>query len=151
MNWIFSTLAALGLVVSVSLPQADVERAKADAAAAYCYAALAEEGQPAPQPKQTLRVLVFGAEWCGPCQTMHAALARDLPPKGWKIGPAAGDDLEFVDVGKDRERARKYTVTGVPATVIVTADGSQVAKITGGMPSDFFIKWAAEKGKTVSK
>lgn len=151
MNWINSLLAALGLVASVSLTVADIERSKADAAAAYCYAALAEDAQPAPQPKQTLRVLVFGSEICGPCLAMKRDYGAALPKAGWKIGTGNDADLEFVDAARDPNRAAKYSVRKVPTTVIVDGTGAQVAWIEGSMTLEFFLKWAAEKGKTVGK
>lgn len=151
MNWIASIALALGLV-SVSLPSIDQEQATADAAAACCYAALADTTEAEPKPKaQPLRALVFGAELCQPCKEMHAAIERDLPGKGWRIGTAAIDHLEFVDAGKDRARATKYGVTATPTTVIVDEAGTQRAKIVGGMSSAFFVQWCEEKGLRVER
>lgn len=152
MNMVDTILAfVLGLSIT-TIGVGEAERAKADVAAACCYAAMVDGAEAAPQPKApTLRALVFSGEFCQPCKELHAALTRDLPAKGWKIGAAASDDLEFVDVSKDRARAAKYGVTSVPCTVIVDASGEQKAKLIGGMSSEFFVKWCAEKGKTVAK
>lgn len=151
MNWITSLLSAFGLVASITLSVAEIERSKADAAAAYCYAALAEDAQPAPQPKQTLRVLVFGSESCGGCLVMKRDFNAALPPQGWKIGTGADADLEYVDATRDPQRAAKYSARRYPTTVIVDAAGVQVAWIEGQMTAKFFLEWCAGKGKTVSK
>jgi len=151
MNMVDTILAfVLGLTIA-TIGVGEAERAKADAAAACCYAAMADGAQPAPQPKQTLRVLVFGSEICGPCIKMKREMGAALPAAGWKIGSGAGDDLEFVDALKDSNRAAKYSVIRTPTTVIVDAAGAQVAWIEGPMTLEFFVKWCAEKGKTVTK
>jgi thioredoxin-related protein len=152
MNMIDSILAFLLSFTITTIAVSDVERAKADAASACCYAALAGDSEAAPQPRALpLRALVFSAEGCAPCKTLHDALTADLPGKGWRIGASAIDHLEFVEFSKDRARAAKYSVTATPTTVIVDESGNQKAKVVGGMSSEFFVKWCAEKGLTVTK
>lgn len=152
MNMVDTILAfVLGLSIT-TISVSDAERAKADVAAACCYAAMADGSEIAPQPKALpLRALVFSAEGCAPCKALHDALTADLPGKGWRIGSSATDHLEFIEFSKDRARAAKYGVTATPTTVIVDESGNQKAKIIGGMSADFFVKWCAEKGLTVTK
>ena len=153
MNMVDTILAfVLGLTIT-TIGAGEAERAKADVAAACCYAALADGVEVAPpQPKALpLRALVFSAEGCAPCKALHDALTADLPGKGWRIGASVTDHLEFVEFSKDRARAAKYGVTATPTTVIVDESGNQRAKVVGGMSAAFFVQWCAEKGLTVAK
>jgi thiol-disulfide isomerase/thioredoxin len=152
MNMVDTILAFLMGLTITTIGVGEAERAKADVAAACCYAALTDGAELAPQPKALpLRALVFSAEGCAPCNALHDALTADLPGKGWRIGASATDHLEFVEFSKDRARAAKYGITATPTTVIVDESGNQKAKVVGGMSSEFFVKWCAEKGLTVSK
>jgi thiol-disulfide isomerase/thioredoxin len=152
MNMVDTILAfILGLSIT-TISASDAERAKADVAAACCYAAMADGAELAPTPKALpLRALVFSAEGCAPCKALHDALTAELPGKGWRIGVSASDHLEFVEFSKDRARAAKYGVTATPTTVIVDEAGNQKAKLIGGMSAAFFVQWCAEKGLTVGK
>lgn len=146
-SWLTSILVSLGLVAGASITLAEREQAAADVAAAACYAALSD-GQPAPQPqpKLALRALVFGSPLCAPCKALEAEIRRDLPAKGWRIGAAETDHVEFVDATSARDRATKYSVSVTPTTVIVDERGEQRAKLVGGGSAAFWAGWCAEKG-----
>ena len=152
MSMVDTILAFVFGLSITTISASDAERAKADVAAACCYAAMVDGAELAPQPKALpLRALVFSAEGCAPCKALHDALTADLPGKGWRIGASVTDHLEFVEFSKDRARAAKYGVTATPTTVIVDESGNQRAKVVGGMSAAFFVQWCAEKGLTVAK
>lgn len=50
----------------------------------------------------TVRVLVFGAQWCQPCQEMHREIERELlkPGMGWQRY------IEFIDADENHEEIK---------------------------------------------
>jgi thiol-disulfide isomerase/thioredoxin len=148
-TWLTSILVSLGLIAGASITLAEREQTAANVAAAACYAALSD-GQPAPQPqpqpKLALRALVFGSPLCPPCKALEADIRATLPGKGWRIGAAETDHVEFVDATSARDRATKYSVSVTPTTVIVDERGEQRAKLVGGGSAAFWAGWCAEKG-----
>jgi thioredoxin len=77
--------------------------------------------------QSSLPVLVeFGADWCGPCKTVHpelVALERDLQGKAKVVK---------VDVDRSKNLAREIGVQGVP-TFVVFKDGRPVAAKSGAL------------------
>jgi len=71
------------------------------------------------QSKPSMRVLVFGAEWCAPCKALHAEIERELfkPALGWR------EHVEFIDIDtKSDETKHLDSGAGVPQVVIIEND-----------------------------
>lgn len=65
----------------------------------------------------SLKVLKFSASWCGPCRVLSQTL-KDVP------------DITNVDIDKEMETARKYSVRKVP-TIVFEKDGIEVGRVSG--------------------
>lgn len=81
-----------------------------------------------------MKVLKFGATWCGPCKTYHTILEEvknDLP-EGVEI-------MEYdVDSDEATELLSKYSIRSVPTTIFENEDGSY-EKVTGIIPKEDFL------------
>ena len=82
-------------------------------------------------PEQTpvVRVMVFGAEWCGPCRMMKKEIERDLfkPGMGWK------KYIEIINVdepGPNLSYAQKNRLGEMTVPqVCITQDGIVVCRL----------------------
>ena len=72
---------------------------------------------------QSLVLLIFGAEWCAPCQRLKSETlaAPEFRRQGEPL------HVVEVDVDANQKMARDFAVEAIPALVLLTADG----KITG--------------------
>jgi putative thioredoxin len=87
-----------------------------------------------------LPVLVdFWADWCSPC---HA-----LTPHLYKAVESFNDGIELakleVDEGENMRLAGKYKVRGFP-TVIIFADGEEMARFASAKPTPWITHWIEE-------
>jgi thiol-disulfide isomerase/thioredoxin len=71
-------------------------------------------------------LLHFHAEWCGPCKQMAPIVAR-LKAKGYPI--------RSFDIDQNKPLAGKYRVTGVPAFIVVDAQGRELSRSAGAQPA----------------
>ncbi len=91
--------------------------------------------KPAVQDSQGVKILKFGADWCGPCKAMKPVLegaAEDNP------------DIDFFDIDVDVETflAREHDVMSIPV-IVGYRDGEKVATMTGAASRgelDYFIQ-----------
>lgn len=66
-------------------------------------------------------LLDFSATWCGPCQQMSPIVSR-LEREGYPI--------RKVDVDQERDLARRFNVSSIPAFVLVV-DGQEATRVVG--------------------
>ncbi|MBR9802544.1 thioredoxin family protein, partial [bacterium] len=63
----------------------------------------------------------FTASWCGPCQQMNP-IVHKLAREGFPV--------QQVDIDKNPELAKKYSVTSIPAFVMVV-NGKETSRFVG--------------------
>lgn len=89
--------------------------------------------------------IYFGATWCGNCTVMKKTLDdKEVDQKLHKEYI-----VYYVDVDKDRETARKYNITGVPACFIVSSEGKMIEKIVGSRNKKDFLNWLKPENVTI--
>lgn len=89
---------------------------------------------PVPVAKSDYSIIVFYADWCGPCQRMHrnvwpnkrikALVSQYNGGKTWR---------QNSDNPKDKPVFKKYGVYSLPTIIIVDSKGKAVKRATGYM------------------
>ena len=82
---------------------------------------------------ETLVLLDFYADWCGPCKMIGPVLEQVA---------TENPDIKVVKVNVDENigLAQKYGVQGIPA-LFVLKEGDVVAQKAGFMPKDALVNW----------
>src|SRR5262245_60658897 len=89
---------------------------------------------------QSLVLLIFSAEWCGPCKLLKK---NTLSAKEFTNGGGALRVTD-VDIDADEKTAGRFAVSAVPTLVLLTADGKIVSRRTGYLDATYFLAWIAE-------
>lgn len=79
-------------------------------------------------------LLIFSANWCGPCQALKADLKKDP-------SIVAGYEWGFIDVGTEKELTQRYKVTTVPTLIVLDKDNNEVKRQMGYMGPEKLKKW----------
>ena len=158
-HFIFALCAVLGFSVSgVSMAQstpADKEAAAQAIAEIHGCAdklkriAMDEAQKQAEETGLPIVLLFTGTSWCGYCIKLEKEILSKKEFKQGMDGVAIGVKFEFgsSDFSKSKE-AKTYRITGVPAMVVVDAEGKELGR-TGYIPGqtpvqyvEFFKKYA---------
>jgi len=102
------------------------------------YAANSKNGR-APA-KQLPKLLDLGATKCVPCKMMVPVL--DELAKDYK----GQLDVQFIDVWKDPDSAKKYKVQSIPTQIFFDAKGKEVFRHVGYFPKDDIVKAFKDHG-----
>lgn len=86
---------------------------------------------------QSLVLLVFSAEWCGPCK-LFKSKTLDAPEFLAQDAPLHVAD---VDIDANQKMARDFEVEAVPTLVLVTPDGKIIERQTGFMAVADLLAW----------
>ena len=81
-------------------------------------------------------ILIFTADWCGPCQQ----LKQDLQDNQDAL---VGYTWGYVDVDSEPELKAQYGVTNVPAVVVVDTNNKEIKRQVGYTGLDKLKKWLA--------
>jgi thioredoxin 1 len=124
------------------------------AVAAVLISPTASSAEPAtPTQKQLPKLIDLGADKCIPCKQM-APLLEQL-----KKEYAGQMDVEFIDVWKNEEAAKKYKIKLIPTQIFYGADGKELFRHEGFFgKEDILAKWkelgvklSAKAGATPAK
>jgi HEAT repeat protein/thiol-disulfide isomerase/thioredoxin len=89
---------------------------------------------------QSLVLVLFGAEWCGPCKLLKQdTLSTEKFLKG-----AGALRMVEIDIDADQKTANAYDVGPVPTLVLMTADGKIAARTIGYMDVTQMLQWLDE-------
>ena len=82
---------------------------------------------------ETLTLVDFYADWCGPCKTLAPILKDTKTSLGDKV------KIVKIDVDKNQELSSTYQVRGVP-TLILFKDGKQLWRQSGVVPKEELVR-----------
>ena len=73
----------------------------------------------------------YSAEWCGPCK-LYKPTIQELKDEGANV--------EIYDIEKDKEKATKRGIMGIPATIIYE-DDKELTRLTGVQSKENLKYW----------
>ncbi len=76
------------------------------------------------------RVLMFYAEWCGPCHASLRSFKPWLQASGWEVSDSERAHVQLIDVDDFPELANRHNVTLLP-TFILIEDDKDLARHVG--------------------
>ena len=82
---------------------------------------------------ETVTLVDFYADWCGPCKTLAPILKDTKTTLGDKV------KIVKIDVDKNQELSSTYQVRGVP-TLILFKDGKQLWRQSGVVPKEELVR-----------
>jgi HEAT repeat protein len=90
--------------------------------------------------EQSLVLMIFGAEWCGPCKQLKAKTlaSREFLEQGGALRVAE------VDVDAEPAFSAQYGVNAVPTLVLLTPDNKIVARTEGFLDAASLLRWLGE-------
>ena len=93
-------------------------------------------------------LLMFTADWCGPCQNFKASVLANpaVAARVEKSCPLVKVDLTQRG-GPNTEVARQYNVRGIPCLVITDTAGREVARYGGPHDPRQFLRWVESNTK----
>jgi len=86
---------------------------------------------------QSQVLLIFSAEWCGPCKLLKSK-TLSAPEFLEQENPL---HIADVDVDASPEMARVFGIEAVPTLVLITADGKIISRQTGFMAAADLMAW----------
>ncbi|MEQ9454612.1 MAG: thioredoxin fold domain-containing protein [Phycisphaeraceae bacterium] len=93
-------------------------------------------------------LIVFSADWCGPCTTFkRRALTRPEVQQAMtgRLN-AIHADLTAPDSSARAAEAlaNQYDITEIPTTLLIGPDGTVIRRLTGGLDAPRFLQWLEE-------
>jgi thiol-disulfide isomerase/thioredoxin len=93
-------------------------------------------------------LLMFTADWCGPCQNFKGTVLADD-----RVVGAVVDTCKFqmVDLtrweGNPADVAKRYGVSAIPTLVLVNSHGDEFDRYTGPHDPESFARWLKSHGR----
>ena len=143
-KWAVVVALALAVVAVLALkrPPAPVDGGSGAAARESAAPAVASTRAPAvsPSPRALPRLLDLGADKCVACKMMVPVLA-DL-----RKAHAGRLTVDFIDVWKDPDAARRHKVETIPTQIFFGPDGRELYRHAGFIGRDEIVKKFGELG-----
>jgi thiol-disulfide isomerase/thioredoxin len=93
-------------------------------------------------------MLMFTADWCGPCQAFKARVLSDPA-----VLDRLGRDCRFQTIdltnwaGRNKDVAKHYGVEGIPTLMLVDGDGAEISRYNGPHDAQYFARWMDQNTK----
>ncbi len=85
----------------------------------------------------TLVLVVFSAQWCGPCQWMKT---NTLESPDF-LEHAGAIQITDIDIDADQKSARLFGIEAVPTLILMTPDKKIIQRETGAMSAGALLDW----------
>ena len=89
------------------------------------------------------RVLDLGADKCMACKAMEPVLEKLREEYKGKL------QVDFIDVWKNPDEAKKYNIRSIPTQIFFDADGKELYRHTGFISEEDILKKWKELGKII--
>jgi thiol:disulfide interchange protein len=93
-------------------------------------------------------LLMFTADWCGPCQALKAG-ALSNPVVLDKMEKSCR--LQIVDLtvwkGRSAETAKQYGVRAIPTLILVDTTGREISRYQGPNDAQYFARWLDQNAR----
>ena len=86
-----------------------------------------------------MKLIKFGAKWCGPCKVM-VPIVENILNKNSSL------EFEDIDIEDNINLTDSYNIKSVPTFVIVDGDDVEIARTSGSMSQVKFENWLATAG-----
>jgi len=80
---------------------------------------------------------IFSAAWCGPCRALHSGTLQDQQVRQ----RLAHYNVREIDVDREADLARKFSVKAIPSCILVSAEGSIIRRREGNCSPAEFSAW----------
>ena len=79
-----------------------------------------------------MKILKFGADWCGPCAALQKVLdgIENLPI-----------EVEQIDIDGEDSRIRTMGIRGVPTMIKVDDAGKELSRVVGAISQQEILEW----------
>lgn len=95
----------------------------------------------------TIKLLKFGAAWCGPCRAIDPII--DEIKKEYDSTPEKGVEIVKIDVDQASEETVKYKVSSIPVLVF-EVDGVEVSRAVGLQPKSQIVQTIQKLAREVN-
>ena len=93
-------------------------------------------------------LLMFTADWCGPCQSFKSTVLADDRVVSAVVGSCR---LQMVDLtkweGKPADVANRYGVRSIPTLILVNSKGEELDRYRGPHHAATFARWLDDQPK----
>ena len=87
-------------------------------------------------------LVLFTADWCGPCQELKKDVLSDAQVAGRLRNEFTLVKVDLTEQGgPNGQTAATYGVRGIPTLIRFNAKGEQVDRLSGGVPKDVLLRW----------